>query len=117
MSTRRQYILNILWSWLGAAALILNGMLVAPYLIRHLGVDTYGIWALGLALVEYFWMIDLGVRPELLPILQKLNINTVAQLKETKSSKLLNDIGGMRKKMKLETVAPITLPEIESWLK
>ena len=40
MSTRRQYILNILWSWLGAAALILNGMLVAPYLIRHLGVDT-----------------------------------------------------------------------------
>ena len=63
MSSRRQYILNILWSWMGAAALILNGMLVSPYLIRHLGVDTYGIWALGLALVEYFWMIDLGVRP------------------------------------------------------
>jgi O-antigen/teichoic acid export membrane protein len=63
MSSRRQYILNILWSWIGAVALILNGMLVSPYLIRHLGVDTYGIWALGLALVEYFWMIDLGVRP------------------------------------------------------
>jgi O-antigen/teichoic acid export membrane protein len=63
LSSRRQYILNIIWSWLGAAALILNGMLVSPYLIRRLGVDTYGIWALGLSLVEYFWMIDLGVRP------------------------------------------------------
>jgi O-antigen/teichoic acid export membrane protein len=63
VSSRRQYILNILWSWTGAVALILNGVLVSPYLIRRLGVDTYGIWALGLSLVEYFWMIDLGVRP------------------------------------------------------
>jgi O-antigen/teichoic acid export membrane protein len=63
VSSRRQYILNILWSWIGVAALILNGMLVSPYLIRRLGADTYGIWALGLSLVEYFWMIDLGVRP------------------------------------------------------
>src|SRR5579884_365 len=63
MSSRRQYLLNIFWSWLGAAALIANGVLVAPYLIRRLGTDQYGVWALGLALVEYFWMIDLGVRP------------------------------------------------------
>lgn len=63
MSSRRQYILNILWSWLGAAALILNGILVTPYLLHRLGVDAYGIWALVLSLVEYFWMIDLGVRP------------------------------------------------------
>src|SRR5262249_53904111 len=62
-SSRPQYVINILWSGAGAAALILNGMLVSPYLIRKLGVDTYGIWALGLSLVEYFWMIDLGVRP------------------------------------------------------
>src|SRR5437763_14180648 len=63
MSTRRQYFVNIFWSWLSAATLILNGMLVAPYLIRKLGTNTYGIWALGLSLIEYFWLIDLGVRP------------------------------------------------------
>ncbi len=61
--------------------------------------------------------IELGVRAELLPILQKMGINTVAQLRETKASKLLNDIGGMRKKLKLDQVAPVTLPEIEGWLK
>ncbi len=60
---------------------------------------------------------DIGVREELLPILQKLNILTVAQLRETKASKLLNDIGGMRKKMKLDSVAAVTLPEIEGWQK
>ncbi len=59
--------------------------------------------------------IEAGVREELLPLLQKLNITTVVQLREIKPSKLLNDIGGMRKKLKLDTIAPITLPEIESW--
>ncbi len=61
--------------------------------------------------------IELGVRPELLPILQKMGINTVGQLRETKASKLLNDMGGMRKKLKLDQIAPVTLPEIEGWLK
>ncbi len=60
---------------------------------------------------------EAGVREELLPIIQKLGILTVAQLRETKASKLLNDIGGMRKKLKLDAVAPVTLQEIESWQK
>jgi lysyl-tRNA synthetase class 2 len=58
----------------------------------------------------------LGVREELLPLLHKLGIVSVTQLKEVKPSKLLNDIGGLRKKLKLE-IAPITLPEIEGWMK
>ncbi len=58
---------------------------------------------------------EVGVREELLPILQKLGILTVTQLREMKATKLLNDIGGMRKKMKLDGVMPATLPEIEGW--
>ncbi len=61
--------------------------------------------------------IELGVRLELLPILQKMGIHTVAQLREMKPGKLLNDIGGMRKKLKLDQVAAVTLQEIENWLK
>ena len=60
---------------------------------------------------------EIGVREDVLPILQKLGILTVAQLKEIKPSKLLNDMGGMRKKMKLDGVSPVTLPEIEGWQK
>jgi lysyl-tRNA synthetase, class II len=58
-----------------------------------------------------------GVRPELLPILQKLGIHTVTQLKEMKATKLFNDIPGMRKKLKLDQVQNPTLQEIEGWLK
>jgi len=60
---------------------------------------------------------EAGVREELLPLLQKLNIISVDQLREIKPSKLLNDIGGLRKKLKLDSIAAITLPEIESWQK
>jgi lysyl-tRNA synthetase class 2 len=61
--------------------------------------------------------VALGVRAELIPILHKLGIHSVAQLKESKPGKLLNDMGGMRKKLKLDQVAAVTLPEIEGWLK
>lgn len=58
-----------------------------------------------------------GVRLELVQILRKLNINTIAQLKEQTASKLLNDMGGMRKKLKLQDVQAASLEEIEGWLK
>ena len=57
-----------------------------------------------------------GVRLELVQILRKLNINTIAQLKEQTASKLLNDMGGMRKKLKLQDVQAASLEEIEGWL-
>ena len=58
-----------------------------------------------------------GVRSDLVPILQKLGINSKAQLKEMKASKLFNDVCGLRKKMKLENVKNPTMEEVEGWLK
>src|SRR5690606_22267580 len=58
-----------------------------------------------------------GIRPELFPILQKLGITSLAQMREMKTSKLFNDVCGMRKKMKLETVQNPTLEEVEAWRK
>jgi lysyl-tRNA synthetase class 2 len=59
----------------------------------------------------------IGVRAELVPILQKLGVNTLEQLKGIKATKLFNDIPGMRKKLKLDAVQNPTLQEIEGWLK
>jgi lysyl-tRNA synthetase class 2 len=58
-----------------------------------------------------------GVRADLVPVLQKLGIHSLAQMKEMKASKLFNDVCGMRKKMKLENVQNPTLQEVEGWLK
>jgi lysyl-tRNA synthetase class 2 len=61
--------------------------------------------------------VAIGVRAELLPILQKLGVHTIEQLKGIKATKLFNDIPGMRKKLKLDAVQNPTLQEIEGWLK
>ena len=60
---------------------------------------------------------QLGIRMELFPILQKMNIQSVEQLKSLKASKLFNDVCGLRKKLKLEHVQNPTMEEVEGWLK
>lgn len=60
---------------------------------------------------------SVGVRAELIPILMKLGIQSLAQLKEIKPTKLFNDMPGMRKKLKLEGVQNPTLEEIDGWQK
>ena len=59
--------------------------------------------------------VNVGVRKELVPVLQKLGFNTIKQLKEANVNKLFNDVCGMRKKLKLEIQNP-TKEEVESWL-
>lgn len=59
---------------------------------------------------------EAGIRAELIPILIKMGVQSMAQLKEMKSSKLFNDVCGMRKKLKLEIANP-TMEEVEGWLK
>lgn len=58
----------------------------------------------------------LGIREELVPILQKMGILTIEELKKWDVNKLFNDICGMRKKMKLENVKNPTKEEVASWL-
>jgi lysyl-tRNA synthetase, class II len=58
----------------------------------------------------------IGIREELIPLIQKLGISTHAQLKESKASKLFNDVCGLRKKLKLENVMNPTIAEVEGWI-
>ncbi len=60
--------------------------------------------------------LTIGVREELIPILQKLNIMTIAELKKVNPNKLFGDMGGMRKKLKLDQVKLPTKEEIEGWI-
>ncbi|MCQ2283899.1 MAG: lysine--tRNA ligase [Bacteroidales bacterium] len=59
--------------------------------------------------------IALGIDAAWLPALRKLNILTVDQLKQANPNKLLNDLGGMRKKLKLDVPAA-TLDVIKGWI-
>lgn len=59
--------------------------------------------------------IALGIDAAWIPALRKLNFMTVDQLKAANPNKLLNDLGGMRKKLKLDVPAA-TLDAIKGWL-
>lgn len=62
-------------------------------------------------------MLAIGIRKDLIPVVLKLNIQSLEQLKSLKASKLFNDVCGMRKKLKLEDVQNPTIEEVEGWLK
>lgn len=56
----------------------------------------------------------IGVPTDWIPVLQKMGFMTVAALKEANPNKVFNDLGGMRKKMKL-TIAIPTKDEVLKW--
>ena len=56
-----------------------------------------------------------GVPEVWVPVLRKLNINTIDQLKAANPNKLLNDLGGMRKKLKMDVPA-VPLDTIKTWI-
>ncbi len=60
--------------------------------------------------------VALGVRAELVPILQKIGLLTIEQLKQANPNELFNDVCGMRKKMKLKDVKNPDLEEVKNWL-
>jgi O-antigen/teichoic acid export membrane protein len=61
-SQARHFIVNVLWSWAGVMTTIAVAALISPYIIRTIGDTNYSIWSLALSVVEYFWLIDLGLR-------------------------------------------------------
>ena len=49
---------------------------------------------------------NIGVPADWVPVLNKMGFNTVEQLKAANPNKVFNDLGGMRKKLKLEIIMP-----------
>jgi lysyl-tRNA synthetase class 2 len=50
--------------------------------------------------------IHIGVPAEWVPVLNKMGINTLEDLKAANPNKVFNDLGGMRKKLKLDIALP-----------
>lgn len=55
-----------------------------------------------------------GVPAEWLPALQRMNILTLEQLRTANANKLFNDLGGMRKKLKMDVPMP-SLDQVKAW--
>jgi O-antigen/teichoic acid export membrane protein len=57
-----RFVRSVIWNWAGVSISLVTGFLLSPYLFRRLGPEGYGIWALSFSLIEYYWLLDLGVR-------------------------------------------------------
>jgi O-antigen/teichoic acid export membrane protein len=57
-----KFVRSVVWNWAGVSISLITGFLLSPYLFRRLGPEGYGIWALSFSLIEYYWLLDLGVR-------------------------------------------------------
>jgi O-antigen/teichoic acid export membrane protein len=60
-SKSTRFMTNVFWGWSGVAANIALALFLNPYMIRKLGPERYGIWALIFTVVDYFWFFDLGL--------------------------------------------------------
>jgi len=56
-----------------------------------------------------------GIREDIIPILVTLGLANLDGIKNSKPSKLFNDVCGMRKKMRLNEVKNPTMEEVQSW--
>jgi len=57
----------------------------------------------------------LGIPAVWIPALQKMGILTIEQLKEANPNKVFNDLGGLRKKLKIDEMLP-TKEEVQAWI-
>lgn len=57
-----------------------------------------------------------GVPAEWVPAIQQLGFMTVAQLKAANPNKLFNDLGGVRKKLKMTDVPMPKVEEVKAWV-
>lgn len=58
----KHFIINVLWNWVGSVSTIGAGILLQPYIVRKLGDERYGMWALVFSTLDYLRLFDLGLR-------------------------------------------------------
>lgn len=58
----RVVIRNIASNWLGFFVQVVMVFLLTPFIIRSLGEDRYGAWALITSITGYYGLLDLGIR-------------------------------------------------------
>ncbi len=79
----RKFVKNSTWSMIGVAANVFVGLILSPYIVRLLGVERFGIWALVFAILDYLWLFDLGLTPAIANLITRyLALKQVSKINE-----------------------------------
>ncbi len=61
MSRSRRFLGGLSFAYLNQAAVMLTGIWLARFYLRHLGQHDYGLWLAGTQLLSYLMLMDLGI--------------------------------------------------------
>jgi O-antigen/teichoic acid export membrane protein len=62
MSDRRLAVRSVAFNWLGRAASFLISFVLTPIVLKALGREAYGIWAIAMSVGSYYALADFGMR-------------------------------------------------------
>ena len=79
-----QFFINVIWNWVGVGASFFAAFFLTRYIIHKLGEENYGIWALAFALIDYFWLFDLGLRSAV--------VNYISRFRATGETESINQV-------------------------
>jgi O-antigen/teichoic acid export membrane protein len=71
MATRKRFALNIGMNWISMAVGMVVPFFLMPFVVRHLGAVTYGVWILAVSTVSYLNLLDLGLRSAIIRYVSK----------------------------------------------
>ena len=58
----RRFVGNVIWNWASVAVTTGMSIILAPFILKKLGEDNFGLWAFAVSLAEYYWIMDFGFR-------------------------------------------------------
>lgn len=107
---------NTIWNLIGSGLPLLAAVFCIPYLINHLGKESFGILTLIWAVIGYFSLFDMGVGRALTFELSKLNKeNNLLQIASTLKAGLIITVAtGFIGSLTMLAISPILA---SSWLK
>ncbi len=81
-----RFFINILWNWLGVVASFFTGFFLSPYIIRRLGDQRYGIWALAFAFIDYYSLFDFGFKSAVVNLISRFQ----AEHQDNETNEVIN---------------------------
>ena len=61
MSRSKRFASSVILAYAYQAVLLVTGLWLTPFLLRHLGQHDYGLWLMGLQLLSYLMLTDFGI--------------------------------------------------------
>jgi O-antigen/teichoic acid export membrane protein len=67
----KRFAVNVMMNWVAMVISMVVPFFLAPFVIRHLGNTTYGIWILAVSTVSYLGVLDMGLRSAVIRFVSK----------------------------------------------